>query len=101
MSSSGDVERDTTYDPVLPLKEAAEYLGFRGKYPTRSLRRLNLERTPIAGVGDQRMGVRLSVLNAYLARRQSLASRAPVLRSPAPMPDTPRERGKFAKRRTA
>jgi hypothetical protein len=55
-------------DPVLPLRESAEYLGFRGKDPVKSLRRLNLARTPIAGTGRvrPRFGHRLSVLNAHL-----------------------------------
>lgn len=57
------------YDPVLPLKESAEYLGFRGKNPVKSLRRLNLERHPIPGTGRirPRFGHKLSVLNACLA----------------------------------
>jgi hypothetical protein len=60
---------DGAYDPVMPLKESAEYLGFRGNDPVKSLRRLNLERTLIAGTGQRRpkFGHRLSVLNAHLA----------------------------------
>lgn len=56
-----------SYDPVLPLRESANYLGFRGKDPVKSLRRLNLERTPIPGTGRQRpkFGHKLSTLNAY------------------------------------
>lgn len=56
------------YDPVLLQREAAEYLGFRGSDPTRSLKRLDIERTPIPGTGRVRLkfGYRLSVLNQYL-----------------------------------
>jgi hypothetical protein len=58
---------DPRYDPVLPLIESARYLGFRGKDPVKSLRRLNLERTPIPGTGKLRpkFGHKLSVLNAH------------------------------------
>jgi hypothetical protein len=68
------------YDPVLPLKESANYLGFRGKDPVKSLRRLNLARTPIPGTGKRRprMGHRLSVLNAHLDAIGNPKSRAHV-----------------------
>lgn len=59
--------KDNGFDPILPRLEAARYLGFRGKQPTRSLVRLALERTPMPGTGKTRWGYRLSVLNAYLA----------------------------------
>jgi hypothetical protein len=68
---------DAVFDPVLPLKESAEYLGYRGKDPVKSLRRLDLERTPIAGTGRARprFGHRLSVLNAHIASLTNPASR--------------------------
>lgn len=68
----------TQYDPVLPLNESARYLGFRGKDPVKSLRRLKLERTPIPGTGRvrPRCGHRLSVLNAHLTAIADPKSRA-------------------------
>lgn len=70
-----------TYDPTLPQKRAAEYLGVSA----RTLRALNLERTPVPGTGTKRpgFGYKLSTLNAY---RESLAapqSRKPRLRASA------------------
>lgn len=68
-------------DPILPPIDAARYLGFRGKDPGRSLRRLNLRRDPMPGTGeDARMGYRRSTLNAYLASLADPQSRAPKLR---------------------
>ena len=71
---------DTRFDPVLPLKESAQYLGFRGKDPVKSLRRLNLRRDPIPGTGRirQRFGHRLSVLNAHLESLRDPKSRVHV-----------------------
>lgn len=88
---------DVTYDPVLPQKEAANYLGFRGADPTRSLRRLRLERTQIPGRGRPRFGYRLSVLNAYLELLQDPRARTPLLREPSPDPAAAREHGRFAR----
>lgn len=71
---------DPRFDPVLPLKDSAEYLGFRGHDPVKSLRRLNLERTPLPGTGlvRPRFGHRLSVLNAHLASIADPKSRVHV-----------------------
>jgi hypothetical protein len=59
-------------DPILPMKDSAIYLGFRGKNPQRSLYRLiqagQLERAPMPTTGPEpRFGIRRSVLNRYLA----------------------------------
>lgn len=59
-------------DPILPMKDAAIYLGFRGANPQRSLYRLvekgHLQRSPMPGTGaEPRFGIRRSVLNEYLA----------------------------------
>lgn len=62
------------YDPILPAMDAARYLGFRGKEPTRSLRRLKLDRARMPGTGE-RYGYRLSVLNAHLEAINNPASR--------------------------
>lgn len=53
------------YDPVLPPKEAALYIG--RKHP-KTLIRLNVERTQLPGTGTKRpaFGYRLSVLNRLL-----------------------------------
>ena len=77
MSGRSTVTDVPGYDPVLPLRESAEYVGFRGKDPVKSLRRLNLERTPIPGTGKmrQRFGHRLSVLNSYLESLRNPQSR--------------------------
>jgi hypothetical protein len=58
-------------DPILPMKDAAEYLGFRGKQPQRSLYRLvdagKITRAQMPGTGaEPRFGVRRSELNRYL-----------------------------------
>lgn len=69
--------KDLVYDPILPLKESANYLGFRGKDPVKSLRRLKLERQPMPGTGHERprFGHRLSALNAYLSKLSEPSSR--------------------------
>lgn len=68
-------------DPILPMKDAAVYLGFRGKNPQRSLYRLNLERAPMPGTGKEpRFGIRRSVLNKCLADLASARSRRPIAR---------------------
>lgn len=59
-------------DPILPMKDAAIYLGFRGKNPQRSLYRLvdegKITRSPMPGTGKEpRFGVRRSELNRHLA----------------------------------
>lgn len=93
-------ERDTLFDPILPPDEAAEYLGFRGKHKTRSLRRLNLERAPMPGRGrTTRYGHRLSVLNAYLDALADPQSRKPSLRHVAADPSVPRDHGRFVQGR--
>lgn len=93
-------ERDAIYDPILPQDESAEYLGFRGKYKTRSLRRLNLERAPMPGRGQTtRYGYRLSVLNAYLASLADPNSRKPPLRRVGSDPGVRRSRGRFVEGR--
>lgn len=68
-------------DPILPPLDAARYLGFRGEDPARSLRRLNLERSPMPGTGETRFGYRRSVLNQYLASLADTRSRKPKVRS--------------------
>jgi hypothetical protein len=75
---AGTVTDNPRFDPVLPLIESARYLGFRGKDPVKSLRRLNLERTPIPGTGRRRpkFGHKLSVLNAHRDSLSDPKSRA-------------------------
>lgn len=68
-------------DPILPPLDAARYLGFRGDDPARSLRRLNLERSPMPGTGTTRYGYRRSVLNRYLAELADPHSRRPKVRT--------------------
>lgn len=70
------------FDPLLPLKESAHYLGFRGKDPVKSLRRLNIERHPMPGTGlaRPRFGHRLSTLNAYLDSLADAHSRVHIRR---------------------
>lgn len=70
-------------DPILPPKDAAVYLGFRGEDPTRSLRRLRIKRSPLPGTGKkkERYGYRRSVLNQYLAELEDLRSRRPKARA--------------------
>lgn len=71
-------------DPILPMKDAGTYLGFRGKHPERSVYRLNLERAPMPGTGvEPRFGIRRSVLNAYLAALADTKSRTPKVRRTA------------------
>lgn len=67
------------YDPTLPQKRAAEYLGIS----PRTLRDLNLERTPVPGTGTKRpaFGYKLSTLNAYRASLADPRSRKPKLRA--------------------
>lgn len=75
--------KDLAYDPILPLRESANYLGFRGKDPVKSLRRLKLERHAMPGTGRERprFGHRLSDLNAYLAQLNDPASRIHLRKS--------------------
>ncbi len=73
-------------DPILPMKDAAVYLGFRGKNPQRSLYRLveagKLARAPMPGTGaEPRFGIRRSVLNAYLAALASPRARVQRVKS--------------------
>lgn len=91
----------TDYDPILPPSEAALYLGFRGQDPTRSLRRLNLARSPMPGTGTSRFGYRLSVLNAHLAALGDPRSRKPRLRVASADSTMLRQRGRFTKRRAS
>jgi hypothetical protein len=67
------------YDPTLPPKAAADYLG----RSTRTLRRLHLARTPLPGTGTKRpgYGYKLSTLNAYRDSLEDPKSRAPKVRS--------------------
>lgn len=71
MTARARTAEPETFDPTLPQKAAAAYLGCS----TRTLRRLTLERTPIPSTGRQRaaFGYRLSTLNKY---RDSLADPA-------------------------
>lgn len=71
------------HDPILPPREAATYLGFRGAQPTRSLLRLKLDRHPMPGVGTTRYGYRLSTLNRYLESLANPQSRKPRVRQSA------------------
>jgi hypothetical protein len=63
-----------SFDPTLPQKQAAAYLGCS----TRQLRRLTLERTPIPSTGTKRLafGYRLSTLNRYRDSLSDPASRS-------------------------
>lgn len=81
-------------DPIMPPKDAAMYLGFRGEDPARSLRRLKLKRSPLPGTGSTRYGYRRSVLNEYLAALEKTRSRRAVTNIAART-----KRGRF--RRTA
>lgn len=70
-------------DPMLPLKEAGEYIGCRGSDPAKTLRRLNIELDPMPGTGNKRprVGCRRSKLNAYLESLKDPKSRTPKVRS--------------------
>lgn len=66
MTATG-VNLDYVDDPILAPKDAARYLG----RATRTLRKLDLERSPMPGTGLE-WGYRRSVLNRHL---NSLAER--------------------------
>ena len=66
-------------DPTFPPKKAAEYLGCS----TRTLRKLELTRTPLPSTGKLRpgFGYLLSTLNAYRESLQDPRSRTAKVRA--------------------